>query len=436
MAQYDVPGLITELSSALRGTATGDAGVRALYSTDASNYRVVPDLVVVPADVDDLMAAVLITAQAGAPLVLRGAGTSMAGNAIGGVVVDVSRHLNTILEIDPIGRTAVVEPGVVLTDLTGAAAAYGLTFGADPSSASRATLGGMIANNACGSHSVAWGTTADNLRGLDVLLSDGTRMDLTTHTYDRSGTVDPVARVDPDDPGDLDGWARGLAARPGREGEIHRALQAIAARDSLLISRRFSGMRRRISGYALDRLLPSHGYDVARFLSGTEGSLAVTLRATVNLVELPAVTVLLALGFDDSVAAADCVPLVLPHGPLTMESINVTLVDRLPEPVRRAAVDAGLPVGSAWLLVEVAGADPDDAVRAAWPGPIWPSPRRWSPTRGPRRCCGGAGATAPGWRPGAATGPRPGVAGRMRPFPHTGWVSTCGSWTRSWPRTA
>jgi len=365
MAQYDVPGLITELSSALRGTATGDAGVRALYSTDASNYRVVPDLVVVPADVDDLMAAVLITAQAGAPLVLRGAGTSMAGNAIGGVVVDVSRHLNTILEIDPIGRTAVVEPGVVLTDLTGAAAAYGLTFGADPSSASRATLGGMIANNACGSHSVAWGTTADNLRGLDVLLSDGTRMDLTTHTYDRSGTVDPVARVDPDDPGDLDGWARGLAARPGREGEIHRALQAIAARDSLLISRRFSGMRRRISGYALDRLLPSHGYDVARFLSGTEGSLAVTLRATVNLVELPAATVLLALGFDDSVAAADCVPLVLPHGPLTMESINVTLVDRLPEPVRRAAVDAGLPVGSAWLLVEVAGADPDDAVRAA-----------------------------------------------------------------------
>jgi len=326
--------------------------VRALYAADASNYRVVPDLVVVPADVDDLVAAVLLTAEAGAPVVLRGAGTSMAGNAIGGVVIDVSRHLGDILELDPVARTAVVEPGIVLTDLTAAAAEYGLTFGADPSSASRATLGGMIANNACGAHSVAWGTTADNLQGLEVLLSDGTRMDLTAPASDSSH----------------DGWARGsalLAGRPGREGEIHRALQAIAARDALLINRRFSGLRRRISGYALDRLLPSRGYDVARFLSGTEGSLAVTLRAKVHLVELPAATVLLALGFTDSVAAADCVPLVLPHGPLTMESINATLVDRLPEQVRRAAVAAGLPAGSAWLLVEVGGTDPDDGLRAA-----------------------------------------------------------------------
>ena len=347
---YDVRGLIAQLGATLRGTASGDAGVRALYSTDASNYRVVPDLVIVPADVDDLVAAVSLTSQAGAPIVMRGAGTSMAGNAIGGVVIDVSRHLNTIVNIDPAGRTAVVEPGVVLTDLTAAAAVHGLTFGADPSSASRATLAGMIANNACGSHSVAWGTTADNLLGLEVLLSDGTRMDLTTP---------------PGYPGDPDGWARGLAARPGREGEIHQALQAIAARDSLLISRRFSGMRRRISGYALDRLLPGHGYDVARFLSGTEGSLAVTLRATVNLVELPSATVLLALGFNDSVAAADCVPLVLPHGPLTMESINVALLERLPEQVRRAAVAAGLPAGRAWLLVEVGGADAHDAQRCA-----------------------------------------------------------------------
>ena len=289
MPEYDVRALLAELGATLRGTATGEAGVRALYSTDASNYRVVHDLVIVPADVDDLVAAVHLASRAGAPIVLRGAGTSMAGNAIGGVVIDVSRHLNTIVDIDPVSRTAVVEPGVVLTDLTGAAAAYGLTFGADPSSGSRATLGGMIANNACGSHSVAWGTTADNLQGLDVLLSDGTRMDLTRPPRDKvSG---------PDGRGGED-WARALAARPGRDGEIHLALQALAARDSLLISRRFSGLRRRISGYPLDRLLPSHGYDVARFLSGTEGTLAVTLRATVNLVELPAATVLLVLGFD------------------------------------------------------------------------------------------------------------------------------------------
>jgi len=362
VAQYDVPGLVAQLGSTLRGTATSEAGVRALYSTDASNYRVVPDLVVLPADVEDLGAAVLLSSRAGAPIVLRGAGTSMAGNSIGGVVIDVSRHLNTILDCDPVARTAVVEPGVVLTDLTAATAAYGLTFGADPSSASRATLGGMIANNACGSHSVAWGTTADNLAGLQVLLSDGTRMDLTTPD---PGPGPGGGHGRHGDPGALEARARALAARPGREGEIHRALQAIAARDALLISRRFSGMRRRISGYAVDRLLPGHGYDVARFLAGTEGSLAVTLQATVNLVELPAATVLLALGFRDSVAAADCVPVVLPHGPLTMESINAALVDRLPEEVRREAVAAGLPAGSAWLLVEVAGADLKEAGRAA-----------------------------------------------------------------------
>src|SRR5450759_2262021 len=217
---------IRDRGATLRGTATGDAGVRALYSTDSSNYRVVPDLVIVPADVDDLVAAVALASQAGAPIVLRGAGTSMAGNAIGGVVIDVSRHLNTIVDIDPAARTAVVEPGVVLADLTGAAAAYGLTFGADPSSGSRATLGGMIANNACGSHSVAWGTTADNLLGLEVLLSDGTRMDLTTPLPDLDNRADP---------GDLGDRARLrlLAALPGREGEIHRALQALATRDSL-----------------------------------------------------------------------------------------------------------------------------------------------------------------------------------------------------------
>jgi FAD/FMN-containing dehydrogenase/Fe-S oxidoreductase len=358
---YDVRALVAELGAALRGTASSDAGVRGLYSTDASNYRVVPDLVIVPADVDDLVAAVQITARAGAPIVLRGAGTSMAGNAIGGVVIDVSRHLNSILDIDPVRRTAVVEPGVVLTDLTGAAAAYGLTFGADPSSGSRATLGGMIANNACGSHSVAWGTTADNLSGLEVLLSDGTRMNLTTPPDAL------LARGGPGGTAVVNDLARLqlLAARPGREGEIHRGLQSIAARDALLISRRFSGLRRRISGYPLDRLLPAYGYDVARFLSGTEGTLAVTLRATMSLVELPAATVLLALGFSDSVAAADCVPLVLPHGPLTMESINASLVDRLPRDVRAAAAAAGLPPGQAWLLVEVGGADPQTAMRAA-----------------------------------------------------------------------
>ncbi|MFF0340548.1 FAD-binding and (Fe-S)-binding domain-containing protein [Kribbella sp. NPDC004875] len=339
-AEYDVPRLATVLRRELSGVVADDARTRALYATDGSNYRAVPDLVVVPADADELAIAVASTAAAGAPVVVRGGGTSMAGNAIGGVVVDASRHVNRIVELDPASRTAVVEPGVVLTDLLAAARPHGLAFGADPSSASRATLGGMIANNACGAHSVAWGTTADNLRSLDVVLADGTRLTVASEA-DRAAA----------------------AARPGREGELHRALQAFTDRNELLIRRRFGQFTRQISGYALHRLLPEHGYNVAGLLSGSEGGLAATLRATVQLTELPKAKVLCALGFADSVTSADCVPVVLRHGPLTMESINSELVDRLPTEVRDAAVRAGLPAGNAWLLVEIGG--DDEALAAA-----------------------------------------------------------------------
>ena len=283
-----------------------DAASRGLYAVDGSNYRAVPDLVVVPADAEDLATAVALTAAAGAPVTLRGGGTSMAGNAIGGVVIDASRHVNRILDIDTTARTAVVEPGVVLTDLLAAARPHGLTFGADPSSASRATIGGMIANNACGAHSVAWGTTADNVRSLDVLLADGTRCTVTA-----TGVRDDLAR------------------RPGREGELHRRLQAFVDAHELVIRRRFGRFTRQISGYALHRLLPEHAYDVAGLLCGSEGGFAATLQATVALTPLPAARVLCVLGFADSIASAECVPVVLAHSPLTMESINVDLVDRL-----------------------------------------------------------------------------------------------------------
>jgi FAD/FMN-containing dehydrogenase/Fe-S oxidoreductase len=335
----DLARLERDLRSALRGTVRSDAGTRALYAVDASSYRVPPVLVVVPRDTEELATAVTLTARAGAPVVVRGGGTSMAGNAIGGVVIDGSRHLNHILDVDPQARTAVVEPGVVLTDLLGAAAKHGLTFAADPSSASRANLGGMIANNACGAHSVAWGTTADNVRGLDVVLADGQRLSLEAPR----GDEDPAARR---------AWLEG---RPGREGEVNRGLLALADEHELLIRRRFGKFSRQISGYGLQRLLPENGYDVTRLLCGSEGTFAATLRATVALVPLPAAKVLLALGFPDSVAAADSVPHLLPHGPLTVESINATLVDRLPDTVRREAAAAGLPEGRAWLLVEVGG---------------------------------------------------------------------------------
>ncbi|TDO43297.1 FAD/FMN-containing dehydrogenase [Kribbella sp. VKM Ac-2527] len=341
-ASYDVRRLAQELRGALRGPVGDDTRSRALYATDGSNYRAVPDLVVVPADQEDLATAVTLTARAGAPVTLRGGGTSMAGNAIGGVVIDASRNVNRILGIDPTSRTAIVEPGVVLTDLLAAARPYGLAFGADPSSGSRATLGGMIANNACGAHSVAWGTTSDNVRSLDLVLADGTRC-----------TVDAIGNRDE------------LAKRPGREGDLHRRLQSFVDEHELVIRRRFGRFSRQISGYALHRLLPENGYDVARLLCGSEGGFAGTLQATVALTPLPAAKVLCVLGFGDSISSADCVPVVLRHGPLTMESINLDLVDRLPAEVRDAAIEAGLPAGRAWLLVEVGGADHADAVLAA-----------------------------------------------------------------------
>ena len=339
---YDVRRLASELRTEIRGTTRDDAASRGLYAVDGSNYRAVPDLVVVPADAEDLATAVALAAAAGAPVTLRGGGTSMAGNAIGGVVIDASRHVNRILDIDTTARTAVVEPGVVLTDLLAAVRPHGLAFGADPSSASRATIGGMIANNACGAHSVAWGTTADNVRSLDLLLADGTRCTVTA-----TGVRDDLAR------------------RPGREGELHRRLQAFVDAHERVIRRRFGRFTRQISGYALHRLLPEHSYDVAGLLCGSEGGFAATLQATVALTPLPPARVLCVLGFADSIASAECVEVVLAHSPLTMESINVDLVDRLPGDVRRAATAAGLPAGRAWLLVEMGGEDGAGAAMAA-----------------------------------------------------------------------
>jgi len=334
--------LARTLRAQVRGQVRTDSLAQALYATDASNYRVPPEAVVVPVDEDDLATAVEVCRQAGAPTVLRSGGTSMAGNAIGGVVIDVSRHLRHILDLDVTSRTALVQPGVVLTDLMAAARPHGLTFAADPSSASRATLGGMIANNACGAHSVAWGTTADNTLGLEVVTGDGRRLSLAA----------PESAVGRGAPG---GPEHDLAASLGRIGEEHRRL----------IERRFGTFSRQISGYALQHLLADPGPDAVRLLCGSEGSLATTLRATVRLVELPRASVLLALGFATSGDAARSVPLVLPYEPLTMESINATLVDRLPHEVRRAAQAAGLPEGQVWLLVEVPGQAAEDAAARA-----------------------------------------------------------------------
>ncbi|GHD14848.1 FAD-binding and (Fe-S)-binding domain-containing protein [Nocardiopsis kunsanensis] len=332
------------LETRVQGTVSFDPGTRALYTSDASNYRRVPLAVVLPETVEDCVEAVRTCAEHGTPVVPRGGGTSIAGNAIGtGVVVDTSRHLRAIEEIDPGARTATVQPGVILDDLRRATAAHGLTFAPDPSTHSRCTIGGMVGNNACGSHSVAWGTTADNIVALDVLLADGTRM-----TVGSSDTDEDFAE---------------LARRPGREGKVYAALSSLVERHRAEMRTDMPQFRRRVSGYALDRLLPEKGRDLAAALVGTEGTCVFVLGATVQLVESPPARALAVVGYPDAPAAADAVPALLEHGPLTVEGINHRMVAALDR--HGASARVPLPEGGAWMLLEVAGADPDEATAAA-----------------------------------------------------------------------
>ncbi|NLE72618.1 MAG: FAD-binding oxidoreductase, partial [Actinomycetales bacterium] len=247
--------LVRELRAAVRGEVGTSTRVRAEYSTDASNYRVVPRVVVAPRDTDDLLAVHEVARATGTPLTLRGAGTSVAGNAIGpGIVVDTSRYLTAIGEIDPEARTAVVQPGVVMSALQQAAAPYGLRFGPDPSTQNRATLGGMIGNNACGPRAVAYGRTADNVVSLDVVDGQGRRFTATRG----DGALAPV---------------------PG--------LADLVAANLALVRTELGRFSRQVSGYSLEHLLPERGTDLARMLVGTEGTLVTVLSATVRLVPIP-----------------------------------------------------------------------------------------------------------------------------------------------------
>jgi FAD/FMN-containing dehydrogenase/Fe-S oxidoreductase len=305
---------------------------RAEFSSDASNYRVVPDLVVFPRSVDEVAAVIATCRDAGAAVTCRGAGTSVAGNAIGpGVVIDFSRHLNQVLMVDPDTQTAVVEPGVVLDDLSAAASRHGLRFGPDPSTHSRATVGGTLANNACGARALRYGRAADNVTALDVLTADGT----------------PVT-------------ASSLSAAPAF---LREPLQRLVSGNLAAIRTSCGRFPRQGSGYLLDALLPENGADLARFLCGTEGTLAVTVGATVRLVRPPEATALAVLGYADLPAAADAVP-GLPRTHLTaLEGMDSALVDALR--TRSGRTLPGLPAGGGWLFAEVAGDTLAEAVDRA-----------------------------------------------------------------------
>ncbi|GGQ32179.1 oxidoreductase [Streptomyces pseudogriseolus] len=312
--------LVAALRAAVRGEVDFGVTARALTTMDASNYRRVPLGVCAPRDADDVAAALAVCREHGVPVVPRGGGTSIAGQATGtGVVLDFTRHMNRLLSLDPEAGTAVVQPGLVLDRLQEAAAPHGLRFGPDPSTHSRCTLGGMIGNNSCGSHSVAWGTTADNVRTLSVITARGERL--------RPGP----------------GWAgapEGL--RPLVDGELARLRTS------------FPDLPRRISGYAVDALLPEHRADVARSLCGSEGTLAVLTEAELTLVRAPRARALAVLAYADESGAAQAAAGLLPYRPLTVEGMAADLVPS----------GAGLPRGGAWLFVE-AGGDTGAEARAA-----------------------------------------------------------------------
>ncbi|MFE0352396.1 FAD-binding and (Fe-S)-binding domain-containing protein [Streptomyces nigra] len=309
--------LETELRAAVRGEVGFDVTSRALTTMDASNYRRVPLGVVAPMDADDIAAALAVCREHRVPVVARGGGTSIAGQATGtGVVLDFTRHMDQLVSLDPETRTAVVQPGLVLDRLQEAAAPHGLRFGPDPSTHSRCTLGGMIGNNSCGAHSVAWGTTADSVRELDVLSARGERL------------------------------------RPGRDwAGAPDGLRALVEGDLARLRTGFPKLPRRISGYALDALLPEHGADVARSFCGSEGTLGILTEAVVRLVPAPRARALAVLAYADESAAAEAAAGLLPLGPLTVEGMAADLVP----------ASAALPRGGAWLFVETGGESEGEA---------------------------------------------------------------------------
>jgi len=324
--------LARTLRAAVRGEVETSTRVRAQYTTDASNYRVVPQVVVCPLDTDDLLAVAEVARSTGTPLTLRGGGTSVAGNAVGpGIVVDTSRHLTAIGEIDDQARTAVVQPGVIMSDLQAATKPLGLRFGPDPSTQNRATFGGMIGNNACGPHAVAYGRTVDNVVSLDVVDGNGRRF--------TAGS-----------------GAAALDAVPGLSDVVRTHLP--------LLRTELGRFSRQVSGYSLEHLLPERGTDLAKMLVGTEGTLVTVLGATVSLVPIPDAAVLVVLGYPDMPSAADAVPALLTHSPLAIEGLDARLVDVVRKH-RGAAQVPELPPGAGWLMVEMGGATRAEALARA-----------------------------------------------------------------------
>ncbi len=324
--------VVAELRRAGIGDVDDSSLGRAMYASDASLYRVVPRVVVRPRAVDELVAAVAVARETGTPLTMRGAGTSIAGNAVGpGIVVDTARHLNRVESLDPQSRSVRVQPGTVHATVQRAAGRHGLRFGPDPSTHTRCTVGGMIGNNACGSRALGYGRTSDNVLGLEVLTVAGEVLRLGGRA-----TTSPL---------------------------VDRLEELVAAHRGT-IRTEMGRFTRQVSGYSLEHLLPEKGRDVARFLVGSEGTLGVVLGATVRLVEDAPHRALAVLGYPTMFEAADAVPALLAHRLVACEGLDSRILEVVREHSARGALPV-LPRGGGWLLAEVTGASVAEAEAAA-----------------------------------------------------------------------
>jgi FAD/FMN-containing dehydrogenase/Fe-S oxidoreductase len=327
--------LARALAQRLKGEVRFSAGARALYATDLSAYRQVPIGVVVPRDADDVVAAVEVCREFGVPILGRGGGTSLGGQTCNvAVVLDFSKYMHRVLEVDAERRLARVEPGAVGMQLRKATEAHALTWAPDPATFEYCTLGGMIANNSCGVHSIMAGRSSDNVEELEVLTYRGERL--------RVG-----------------------AGGAGLPEELRGGLATLRDRYADLVRERYPDIPRRVSGYNLDDLLPERGFHAARALSGSEGTCALILEATVRLVPWPRARVLVVLGYPDQYRAADDVPEILEYGPIGLEAVDWTVADN----VRKLAFNVRelelYPPGGAWLLAEFGGASEDEATARA-----------------------------------------------------------------------
>ena len=327
--------LSVELTNALGEAVHFDTAHQAVYASEASNYRQIPIGVVTPRNTEEFIKGIEICHRNQAPVLMRGGGTSMNGQTVNhAVIFDISKYCNHILELDPVAGTALVEPGVICDSLRDAAEVYGLTFAPDPSTHSRCTLGGMVANNSCGAHSVMAGKTLENTEALEILTYDGTRF-----------WVGPTS----------DQELEAIIAAGGRQGEIYLALRNLRDRYAELIRARFPNIKRRVSGYNLDQLLPENGFNVARALVGTEGTCALTLLAKVRLVKSPPHRVVLVLGFEDIYVAGDAVPEYQQFNPIAIEGLDYKIIRGLQQRnLAKAEIDL-LPAGNAWVVLEFGG---------------------------------------------------------------------------------